>query len=419
MAISTAKSCYDIAIIGGGMVGASFALALARRQAELGTENPLSILMVESKAIDSDSGEAADFDARSTALAYGSKLVFSDLGLWQALAGQAGIIEHIHVSDRGHFGASRLAASDMGVEALGYVLENHLLGNVLNKALLAEAGIELLSSTQVQALHPVQQGMKIELVVAGERLVQPVNASLVVLADGGRSGLAAGLGVQVTGKDYQQSALIANVALAKPHEGIAYERFTDTGPLALLPLADYENRPRAALIWTMPASEAASALALADEEFLARLQDRFGQRLGRFSHVGQRTAFPLKLLVTREQVRPGLVLLGNAAHTLHPVAGQGLNLALRDAVVLADKILAARQNGISPGAMKVLQDYQSARVQDQRNTILMSDKLIALFSDGSVGKSLLRKAGLLAIDLLAPVKAEFTRNAMGLATRRS
>ncbi|MDT8428665.1 MAG: 2-octaprenyl-6-methoxyphenyl hydroxylase [Pseudomonadales bacterium] len=421
MEITAAQPAYDIAIIGAGMVGASFALSLIRRQAQAqqtagahGQKKPLKILLIESRAIDSGSGETADFDARSTALAYGSKRVFADLGLWPALAGHAGRIERIHVSDRGHFGASRLAASDMGVEALGYVLENHKLGSVLNQAVLAEPGIDLLSSAQVQALQPLQQGMRMELVVAGQAQ-QPVSAALVVMADGGKSGLAASLGIQVSSKDYQQSALIANVALARPHQGVAYERFTDTGPLALLPLADYAEQPRVALVWTLQADAAAATAAMAEDEFLAQLQQRFGQRLGRFTQVGQRIAFPLKLQVTGEQVRPGLVLLGNSAHTLHPVAGQGLNLALRDAVVLADKILAARQEGVSPGAMSLLQDYQHARAQDQRNTILLSDQLIALFSNGSIGKSLLRKAGLLAIDLLPPLKAEFTRHAMGLA----
>lgn len=412
MKIQQARQRYDIVIVGGGLVGASFARALAAQLRGSGA----SIAVVEAAATPQAS---SSFDARSTALSHGSQRLYEQLGLWSAIASHATPIRRIHVSDRGHFGAVRLDSADMQVDALGHVAENLPLGQVLTQALEQDPNIELLSPASISALTPLPQGMRLQVQgVAGA--LPAIEADLVVLADGGRSTLLEQLGIGSSQTPYGQHALIANVAFSEPHRHVAYERFTDTGPMAVLPLADDdEGRARGALIWTLPDAEAQAVAQLPERECLSRLQERFGYRLGRFEKVGARTLYPLTLSVAREQVRPGLVLLGNVAHTLHPVAGQGLNLALRDAQSLAQQIARARAQGIAAGAMSVLQAYVAQQQNDQQLTIGFSDYMTRLFSSAHPALVWARKAGLFSIDLLPPLKQQFARQAMGLGERRA
>ncbi|MEX2132468.1 MAG: FAD-dependent monooxygenase, partial [Pseudohongiellaceae bacterium] len=324
------QSRYQVVIIGGGMVGASFALALEK---SLPATTAAAVLVVEavtpSKTITGQPG----FDARSTALSYGSRIILERTGLWSKLAGFAEPIKRIHVSDRGHFGSTSLDSAQMQVEALGYVLENQRLGGVFNAALEQSARIELLRPAIISSLRPLADGMEVSLQRGAVQ--QTIRADLVVLADGGKSPLCRQLGIGVREEDYRQQAIISNIALENHHDNIAYERFTDSGPMAVLPLPQHEGEHRAALVWTVSAKDAEELEGLSESQILERLQLRFGYRLGRFAHIGRRYVYPLSLIVAQEQIRPGLVLLGNVAHTLHPVAGQGFNLALRDAEVLA------------------------------------------------------------------------------------
>ena len=245
-----------------------------------------------------------------------------------------------------------------------------------------------------------------------------VDAALVVLADGGKSTVSEQLGISSSLTPYGQHALIANVAFSDPHRHIAYERFTESGPLAVLPLAEQEGEHRGALIWTLADEEAAAVAALPERQFLEKLQERFGYRLGRFEKVGSRSLYPLTLSVAREQVRPGLVLLGNVAHSLHPVAGQGLNLALRDAQVLAELLAHALAQGRNPGDMEVLQSYVKQQARDQQATIGFSDYMTRLFSSSHPALVWARKFGLFSIDMIPTFKRGFARQAMGLAERR-
>lgn len=402
---------YDVVIVGGGLVGASFACALAK---EAGAKK-IDILVIE--AIE-NLASSTSFDARSTALSYGSKQIYSRLGLWDGLADVATPIKKIHVSDRGHFGAVRLNHAEMGFEALGYVAENHDLGRVLNQALDDSASIEFLRPARIADMMPIASGMRLQL--EGEQIESSaIEASLVVLADGGKSNLTAKSGITSSIKRYEQKAIISNIAFENAHEGIAFERFTDSGPLAILPLEKLNGDNRGALIWTVPADEADATLALPDETFLATLQERFGHRLGRLTKVGARFAYPLALTVAQEQVRPGLVLLGNVAHTLHPVAGQGLNLALRDAQCLAQLLVAAHEQGKDLGAMQVLLGYVEAQRSDQSNTIDFSHYMTRLFSSTRPALVWARKLGLFSVDLIPVVKNGFAKQAMGLGNRRS
>ncbi len=429
MRVSSLREHYDVVIVGGGLVGASFACALAakanaRVSAKTGT-NPLRILVTEPVAALQSS---TSFDARSTALSHGSRCIYERLGLWRELGLRATPIKNIHVSDRGHFGAVRIDSADMGVEALGYVAENQHLGVVLTAALDRAPNIDFLCPAVIDELQPRSDGMGVRvqhgqssragLAPTLTTAVTEITAGLVVLADGGKSILSERLGISGSVTHYGQKAIIANIAFEKSHDNVAFERFTDSGPLAVLPLETQQGDHRGALIWTVPEHEADEILALPEALFLQQLQERFGYRLGHIEKVGARVAYPLSLAVAREQVRPGLVLLGNVAHTLHPVAGQGLNLALRDAEVLAELLAAAHEEGQTPGAMAVLQRYVEAQRRDQDATIDFSHYMTRLFSSGNPALIWARKFGLFSIDLIPVMKKTFARQAMGLAERR-
>ncbi|WP_437879451.1 2-octaprenyl-6-methoxyphenyl hydroxylase [Pseudomonas sp. LRF_L74] len=390
----------ELAIIGGGLVGASLALALQAGARARGWR----IVLIEPFA----PGDAyqPSYDARSSALSFGSRQIYQRHGLWPALNERAEAITRIHVSDRGRFGAARLNAEDEGVPALGYVVENAWLGHCLWRALDPDV-VSWRCPAEVTAMQALDDGYRLTL---NDESV--LDCDLAILADGGRSNLREQLGINVRQTPYEQSALIANVSLAEPHHGRAFERFTDDGPMAMLPLA--ENR--CALVWTRPGNDAERLQALDERAFLDALQQAFGYRLGALTQVGARHVYPLALVEADEQIRPHLVLLGNAAHSLHPVAGQGFNLSLRDTQALADALLGSEAE---PGDFATLRRYREGQRQDQELTVGFSDRVTRLFGRG---ESLLvagRNLGLLGLDLLPPAKHWFARQAMGLGTRAS
>lgn len=409
---ATNEADYDVIVIGAGMVGASLACALTRPASA--KQAVPRVLLLEAAPISLQGPpRQPGFDSRSTVLSASSADALRELGLWPALAQDAEPITSIVVSDQGRFGTVRLTAAQAGVDALGHVVENGALGRAFNTALLQAATFTLQSGVRVQRLQPVPGGMRV-LLEDGTVL----QAALVVLAEGGRSNLAAQLGIGQRQQAYEQSAVIANLACERPHAGHAWERFTPKGPLALLPLPDHAGEHRCALIWTHPAAEAQAVLELPESEFLARLQRDFGPNLGTLHKVGRRALFPLSLSVATEQVRPALVLLGNAAHTLHPVAGQGFNLALRDALALARHCRMALAAGESPGAMPWLRRYQQTVSGDQALTITFSHRMTRLFSSANPGAALLRQGGMLGLELFPPLREVLARQAMGYRQRR-
>lgn len=388
----------DILIVGGGLVGASLALALQAGAAQRGWR----LHLVE--PVEPGGAFQPSYDARASALSYGTRQLYERLGLWASIARRAEPIRRIHVSERGRFAATRLDAADEGVPALGYVVENAWIGQCLWQALDRDV-VHLRCPGEVTAVAAGNDGYRLTLADGGV-----LEGGLVVLADGGRSGLREQLGIAVERRGYGQSALIANVTPGRPHQGEAFERFTEEGPLALLPLAE----DRCALVWTRQDERIAALAELPDKAFLDALQEAFGYRLGAFRQVGARHVYPLALVRVQEQVRRGLVVLGNAAHSLHPIAGQGYNLSLRDALALADTLLASEA---APGDPATLQRYYRLQQPDQALTVGFSDRLVRLFGHRSRLLGLGRELGLAALDLAPPAKHHFARQAMGLGLR--
>jgi len=392
---------YDLIIIGGGMVGASLACALAN--------TPLRIAVIE--AVPLQAATQPSYDDRSIALAYGSQRIFTGMGLWSALQAGVTAIKRIHVSDRGHFGMVRMDAADSAVEALGYVVESRALGRVFATQLAALDNVELLCPAELVALETSPGAVCVEL--AGPDGRCRLSARLLVGADGGNSLVRRLAGIGLMRRDYEQSAVIANITPGEPHRNIAYERFTRTGPVALLPLSGQ----RCSLVWTVRRGEEAALLALDDDAFLARLQAHFGYRLGLLQKVGRRSSYPLSLMMAGSQGSCRLALIGNAAHSLHPIAGQGFNLGIRDVATLAEVLEEARVQGQDIGAAAVLEKYHAWRQRDQRRVAAMTDTLVHLFSNNLPPLALARNLGLTALDLLPPVRRALMRQTMGLSGR--
>ena len=397
------KPDYDILIIGGGMVGASLGIALGG--------SSLSVGVVES--VPYGDTRQPSYDDRTVALAYGSQRIFSALGIWESLQAASGVtaIRRIHVSDRGHFGFTHLDARVAGVEALGYVVENRVLGAALNARLRATSEVELLQPATLKTADFAGDCASVEIDHAGS--VRKLTARLVVAADGGNSAVRTESGIAVRRVDYRQTAVVTNVSAERPHQGTAYERFTSDGPLALLPMS--ENR--CSVVWSLPPERAEEVLALPDAIFLDRLQDSFGMRLGRFIMAGVRRSYVLALTRVVEPVRPRLVLIGNAAHTLHPVAGQGFNLGLRDVAALAEVLAGARCRGEDLGSVGVLRAYADWRRRDNLAVSRFTDGLVRLFSNSFAPLMIARNLGLVAVDLIPGIKRGLVYRTMGLAGR--
>jgi 2-octaprenyl-6-methoxyphenol hydroxylase len=391
----------DIAIAGGGFVGLSLALALG--------ELPLSVVVVE--PLPPARQYPPDLDARTTALAPGSRRVLEAIGAWRGIAAEATPIHSIHVSDAGTGGFARLEAAEQGLEVLGYTIGNAALGRALREraAELPRLQLHAAAATGVQSAP------------GGLRLATStglmVEARLVVAADGAGSVLRSALGIAARVREYGQQAIIANLETGRGHAHVAHERFTRAGPIAALPVA----AGRVAIVWTLPEREACRVLALDEAAFLVELQRAFGFRLGRFVRAGRREAWPLALTESVVTAADRALLVGNAAQGLHPAAAQGFNLALRDvatlAEILADEI-AAQGPAADPGAGHVLQRYVEWREADRRLAIRFTDTLVDLFGSERGLLRVARGAGLLAFDLAGPVKREFGRRLMGLAGRQ-
>ena len=391
-----------MAIAGGGLVGASLALALA----PLG----LNVALVEAVAL--GGGDHPSFDERTTALANGSARIFRSLGVWRHMEREATPIRRIHVSDQGRFGVARIDAAEQGLEALGYVLPNRVMGAALWQGLVTTPGIQVIAPARVLGSELAGDVRVLALEHSGTK--QELRARLVVAADGARSLIREQAGIAADHWPYAQTALIATITTQRFHDYVAYERFTADGPIAVLPLTD----GRCGIVWTRPPEDAARLLALSDEGFLAELQAAFGFRLGRLLRVGGRSAYELALSRSERHVAERLAIVGNAAQALHPIAGQGFNLGLRDAASLAEVLADARAEGVTDaGDAGPLEAYADWRAEDRRRIVAFTDGLVRLFGSPLGMLRGLRSVGLLAFDAFPPAKSAMARLSVGAAGR--
>lgn len=390
------SSAPRIAVVGAGPVGAALALALSRAG--------VPVVLVEQRSEPSSR-------YRPVALSYASRRILDALGAWSRVAALASPIARIHVSQRGCFGATRLSALEYGVEALGWVSDLRTLVRVLDEILAESPGVLLLSSTTVAGIERRPRGVRLALAgAAAEAGTRSLRVDAVVAADGGQASWCAAGVEAVDVREYHQVALGAQVRVERDHRSVAYERFTPEGPIALLPVPGRACM----LVWTL-APERGRALRLASEAvFLAELHRAFGERLGRFLEVRHREIFPLRRVRTRASPDSRIFLVGAAANTVHPVAGQGLNLGFRDAAVLAEVFADALRRGEDPGSPRCFERYRARRRCDQRKVGLATDLLARVFLPRLPPLALLRGAALVGLDLATPVKREFARHAMGL-----
>ena len=354
------KTDYDIIIAGGGMIGTSLGLALA----------PLKLKIAVVEAVARGAEQQPSFDDRSTALSRSSQRMFEAMGLWPDIVAASTPIRSIHVSDKGRFGFSHIDAVQQKVEALGYVVINRVLGQVLQDALKEVEGLDLICPGTITAVETSDN--HIEVAVDEAARSRSLSCRLLVAADGANSAVRDMIGISASRVDYEQWAVIGNVLPSMAPDNRAFERFTETGPVAMLPVA--ENR--AGFVWMLSPDSAKNMLSLTDAEFTQQLQETFGYRLGKFSKVGKRAAYPLALSKANGLIARRSVVVGNAAHGLHPVAAQGFNLGMRDVAALCDCIADARieeSESFDCGNPAKLENKADWRRDDQGKVVRFTD----------------------------------------------
>ena len=387
----------EIAIVGGGLVGLSAALALQSPDRH--------IRVLESQTLQQQ--RPTGLNARSIALSYASVQIFKALGLWQEVKKKAAPIKTIHISNQGRWGVSRLRASDYELEAMGYVIESWKLGAILLDRVKRSNSIALQTGAEFESINIAE---RVELRYRSKKKLLKIGADLVLIADGELSKARSSLGIDHRRIDYQQNAIIANIEVSRPATGTAYERFTDHGPLAMLPL----GRNYYACVWTYDPQSAEQLMQFDEQSFINSLQKTFGFRLGFIERVGERYSFPLYRTEALELVENRCVLIGNAANTLHPVAGQGLNLALRDVAGLSHLLEIQAVGGYDEDSIiRLLKDYESRRTADQGNVIRLGDGLVKLFSNELPVLQQVRAGALALLDIIPPLKTEVAMAGMG------
>jgi len=391
----------SVIIVGGGMAGATLALAIS----EL-TQGALPVHLVEATA--PDSAEHPGFDARAIALAAGTCQQLARVGIWSHIANYATPITRVHVSDRGHAGFVTLSAEDYRIAALGQVVELHDVGKTLFRLLQKAPGVTLHCPERVSSFTRDEQ--QVSVVLDSGKVI---TGSLLVAADGSRSALGAQCGVSWQQTPYQQVAVIANVTTAVAHQGRAFERFTSHGPLAMLPM----SQGRCSLVWCHPLEKQEQVLGWSDEKFCHELQKAFGWRLGNIVHAGTRSAYPLSLTTASSAISHRTVLVGNAAQTLHPIAGQGFNLGMRDVMSLAESVTEAWRAQRDVGGYAVLTRYRDRRHADKQATIGVTDGLVHLFANRWAPLVVGRNVGLMAMELFTPARDALAQRTLGWVAR--
>jgi 2-octaprenyl-6-methoxyphenol hydroxylase len=392
-------SRYDIAIIGGGLVGASLACALA----------PLGLKIALVEAVAFKAASQPSYDDRTLALSASSCQILKGLGIWPALEANATPICEIHVRELDRPGRVIMRSSELGLDQFGHVVEARAFGAAVLDLLPHLDSLDVICPASVHALNVDKECARIVYQTGKEQA--ELEAKLVVGADGANSFIRESLGIGSEKYDYGQTAVICNITAERPHEGRAFECFTPSGPFAVMP----HVAGRCGLIWCVASDQAETLLQLPENEFLSQARARFGGALGEFLKMGKRSSYPLKLVRASEDFRPRVVILGNAAHAIHPIGAQGFNLGLRDVAVLAevlyDEMPSTRDQ--DPGAISILKRYSDWRGPDQQGTIAYSDGLARIFANPSPLAAAARTAGLFAHALLPPLRRQLAVKAMG------
>lgn len=391
----------SVIIVGGGMNGATLALAISHL-----TQGQLPVHLVE--AVAPTTTNHPGFDSRAIALAQGTCQQLSRIGIWQAIAECATAIKTVHVSDRGHAGFVTLDAHDYRIDALGQVVELHDVGLRLFRLLQDAPGVTLHCPARVANVSRSEEAVSVTL-ENGTTL----EGQVLVAADGSRSAIATRFGVQFQQEPYGQVGVIANVSTAGAHNGRAFERFTQHGPLAMLPM----SHGRCSLVWCHPQEKADEVLGWTDDRFCNELQKAFGWRLGRITHAGKRAVYPLSLTTASQCISHRVALVGNAAQTLHPIAGQGFNLGLRDVMSLAESLTQAWSEQKDVGGYAVLSHYQNRRRADKEATIGVTDGLVHLFANRWGPLVAGRNLGLMAMELFIPARDVLAQRTLGWVAR--
>jgi 2-octaprenyl-6-methoxyphenol hydroxylase len=398
-----AGSHYDVAIIGGGLVVASLACAL----------EPLGLRTALVEAVEFRAASQPSYDDRTLALSASSCRILEGLGVWPQLRDNATAIREIHVRELKRPGRVVMDPAELGLDRFGHVVEARVFGAAMLETLQGLENIDFICPATVGEIELTDEGARIGFDENGSD--RSLSASLLVGADGANSFVRESLGIEAERHDYGQTAVICNITPEEEHRGRAFECFTPTGPMAVMPHVE----GRCGLIWCVASEDADDLLNLPEAEFLARAERRFDGPLGRFVKLGRRSSYPLKLVRALEDIRPSAVILGNAAHAIHPIGAQGFNLGLRDAAVLAE-LLAEEVRGKGAGnigSLDVLRRYSEWRAPDQSGTIAYSDGLARMFSNTRPISSLLRTTGLLAHAFVPPLRRQLAIRAMGYRGR--
>lgn len=390
---------YDVVIIGAGMVGASLACALA--------PSGLRIAIIEAVTLKND--YQPSYDDRGLTLSPSSKRILKHIGVWQNVLPAINPIKKIHISEQGRFGFTHLDASQTHNKELGYVVVARSLGQALHKKISSFENITLICPAELKSFKQSEEGMSVEISHSGRS--ELITSGLLVGADGSQSLVRRLAAINIKEHDFKQTAIVANVSTQKPNQATAYERFTHHGPVALLPI----DKNRSVLVFTVATENAGRYMSMTDTQFINAVETEFGRRLGKFEQVGQRRSYPIMFIEALEQYQQQLILLGNAAHSIHPNSAQGFNLGLRDVAGLAECVFEAIEKGLDVDDISILVNYISLRLPDQKRVMRFTNRIASSFYNKNPLLIPARNLAMLMLDTLPVVKESFIQQAMGIA----
>lgn len=395
--MSTTATQADVVIVGGGMVGATLACALG--------DTPLKVVLLEAGSGQHELPQQG-FELRVSAITRASQRIFETLGVWPGILGyRVGPYRDMHVWDATGSGVIHFDSAELGEATLGHIIENSVITAALYERLSTFENVDVITKADIASITISADNASLAL-----KNGNCINAKLLIAADGSRSGIRQQFDIGVRGWDYDHTAVVTYVKTEKPHQETAWQRFLSTGPLAFLPLPDNYS----SIVWSTHAAQATQLVEMSDDDFCYVLGEAFDHTLGKIELTGPRASFPLRFFVANEYVKPRLALVGDAAHTIHPLAGQGVNLGLADVASLAEVLLDAVTQGKDIGAMPVLRRYERWRKADSMSLFVAMDGLKRLFGSDHPGVRWLRNFGLSLTNKLTPVKNHLVRSAMGL-----